>query len=935
MKFGLRRLIVVCLLGLSNIVVAMNLSPDQMQMLKNLPADQQAALARQYGVDISQFSSGGASQNQANQVVTPQLPQKRDLQAEQQALADKNSAGETKELQRFGLDVFATQPTTFAPLNNIPVTDNYRLGPGDSLNVQLFGKENSTFEFRVNRHGSISFPELGPVYVAGLTFDEVKELLSQQVKEKKIGVRSNITMGELRTVEVFVLGDAYQPGKYLVSSLSTITHALYASGGINQQGSLRDIRLLRDGQLISRFDVYDLLIKGDTSNDLQLRNGDVIFVGPLGDTVSVEGEVVRPAIYELSGSENVDGLIKLAGGYTTKAYKKSARFERITHEGLIDLVTLDLNAKADLSKNLQNGDFLTVEQVAKRTQNYVSIKGNVARDGRYQWRKGQRIADLFPSIHRSLNNSSDLNYSLIIRKADDRTISVLQVNLEQAITEKHSIDNILLKPEDEILVFTKYDLELFSEAFQIGAKEKDLLSADAASFNAKMENAEQVANQTVGGQAVGFVPNQSIAQNQNVQLQQHNQQQNSTQQVPGEQSSSVQGMQSRSNQPKVETEIERIARITDTTVEEIEKVLNSTREKLLAPVLIMLQEQSSANRELNVVEVFGEVKFPGIYPITNKNTLKDLIEAAGGLKNGAYALHSELTRTIVHDANADVTLLRLDLNDVLQNNPEQNLVLQARDRLNVLAIPNLRKQRTISLQGEVRFPGTYVIKRGETLGDLVERAGGLTEYAHQDGAVFTREALRVREQKQLDSYAEGIRQEVAKKSLRQSGPGSFTSSSSPAEQLELIQEMSGTQALGRMVVDLPAILLSDSSKDFMLEDQDLLYVPQYRNTVTIMGEVQISTSYLLNDEYNFKDYINFAGGAKKQADEDRVFVVRANGSVYKPESGFWFKNNKQPLEPGDTIVVPIDTDYRDALSTWTAATQILYQIGVAYNAINK
>ncbi|GAB1620085.1 SLBB domain-containing protein [Agarivorans albus] len=910
MKFGLRSLIVVWMLTVSNLVLAMNLSPDQIQQLKSLPADQQVALAKQYGVDISQFSQSNSAPSQANVDQQAQLPQKRDIQAEEQALADKNSAGETAELQRFGLDVFATQPTTFAPLNNIPVTDNYRLGPGDTLNVQLFGKEIGTFEFKVNRHGSISFPELGPVNVSGLTFNQVRELITQQIQEKKIGVRSNITMGELRTVEVFVLGDAFQPGKYLVSSLSTITHALYASGGVNQQGSLRDIRLLRDGQLVSRFDLYDLLLSGNTSNDLQLRSGDVVFVGPLGDTVSVEGEVVRPAIYEISGEESIAGLIRTAGGYTTKAFKKSARLERITNEGLIDLVTLDLKSKTDLKMKLRNGDFLTIEQVDKRSPNYVSLKGNVARDGRYQWRKGLRVSDILPNLQRSLNNSSDLNYSLVIRKNSDRTISVLQINLEKAITEKQPANNILLKPEDEILVFTKYDLELFSEAFQIGSKEKDLLSADAAALYSKLENAEHLANQTIGQPENGVLP-----QNQN---QNQNQSQNSNR---AEEFS--------------EDDLKRIARIADISEGEVKKVLSSTREKLLAPILIMLQEQSNSGRELNIVEVFGEVKFPGVYPVTNRNTVKDLINAAGGLKNGAYALHSELTRTIVQDTNADVTLLRLDLNDVLQGNPDQNLVLQARDRLNVLAIPNLRKQRTVSLQGEVRFPGTYVIKRGETLGDLINRAGGLTEYAHQDGAVFTREALRVREQMQIDAYAESIRQEVAKKSLRQSGPGSFSSTSSPSEQLDLIQEMSGTKALGRMVVDLPSILLADSSKDFMLEDQDMLYVPQYRNTVTIMGEVQISTSYLLDEQYNFKDYINFAGGAKKQADEDRVFVVRANGSVYKPESGFWFKNNKQPLQPGDTIVVPIDTDYRDALSTWTAVTQIMYQIGVAVNAINK
>ncbi|WP_432462964.1 SLBB domain-containing protein [Agarivorans sp. QJM3NY_33] len=885
MKFGLRSLIAICLLACSQNVFAVNVSPEQMQMLKTLPAEQQAALAKQYGVDVSQLNSSNGIEDEA--LAAPKLSEKRNSEeAAEQNIAKKNSAGQVEELQRFGLDVFATQPATFAPLSNVPVTDNYRLGPGDTLVVQLFGKENNKFEFRVNRYGSISFPELGPVNIAGLTFSEAKDLLSQTISEKKIGVRSSITMGELRSIEVFVLGEAYQPGKYLVSSLSTMTHALYASGGVNGKGSLRDIRLLRDGKLVNRLDVYDLLINGDTSDDLQLRSGDVIFIAPLGPTASIDGEVVRPAIYELNDHETVKDLVSMAGGYTTKAYKNSVSFERITNDGLIDLNTLDLNNQTDLAKRLKNGDFLKVEAIVKHTKNYIAVKGNVVREGRYQWRAGIKVSDLFPSIHRSLYQSSDLNYALVVRRNPDQTIKVLQINLGQAITNKQSQDNIQLNAEDEILVFTKHDLAKFDEAFAVVTKDKDVLSVDAAEMNAKVEETEQQQNKTVGD---------------------------------------IQGDE--------EYNFERASELTRIPVEQIKKAFASTREKLLAPVLTLLQSQSSLGDDAHLVEIFGEVKFPGVYPITDKNTIRDLITAAGGLNNGAYAEHSELSRTVVRDGQAQVNVLRLNLNDALQNNPEDNLVLKSRDRLNVLAIPNLRKQRTVNIQGEVRFPGTYVIKRGETLGAVIKRAGGLTDYAHEDGAVFTREALRLREQKQIDAYAETIRQEVAKKSLRQRSPSSFSASAPPSEQLALIEEMSTTKALGRMVVDLPAILNNDASKDFMLEDQDLLYVPQYRNTVTIMGEVQISTSYLLDEKYTYKDYINFAGGTKKQADEDRVFVVKANGAVYKPESGFWFKNNSQDLQPGDTIVVPIDTDYRDALSMWTAVTQIMYQIGVAVNVL--
>jgi len=884
MKLRLKAFIAVYLIALSAAVQAQSVTPEQLQMFKNLPPAQQSALAKQYGIDPAML---GTSSAPAESMTAPRLPEKRNAaEAQTVDLADKNSAAATDSLKRFGVDVFATQPETFAPLNNVPVTDNYRIGPGDSVNVQLYGKENDSFELNVDPLGSINFPTLGPISVAGLTFAQVEQLISQRIEEQKIGVRSNITMGTLRSIEIFVLGDAFQPGKYLVSSLSTITHVLYASGGVNEQGSLRDIRLLRNGELIGRFDIYDLLIHGDTSGDLQLRSGDVIFVAPLGKTASIDGEVVRPAIYELLGKETINDLVTLAGGYTTKAYKSSVNFERVTGEGFIDLKTLNLNSNRDLSKKLENGDFLTIATIVKHTKNYVLVKGNVVREGRFQWKQGLHIADLFPSIHRSLNKSSDLNYSLVVRRDTMDHVSVLQINLGKAITDKRSADNIELQAEDEILVFTKFDLSSFSRTFSIADKEKDILSVDAAETEMAGDEAAQRQNKIASDSELDKA-----------------------------------------------FDLQRASKQSGIPVDEIKKALASTRDKLLGPLLASLQEQSTLGHDAEIVEIFGEVKFPGIYPITDRNSINDLIDAAGGLNQAAYLLSSELTRVSIDNSSANLKLLQLNLAEVIQNNAQQNLVLQARDRLNVLTIPNLRKQRTVSLQGEVRFPGTYVLNRGETLAALVVRAGGLTEFAHQDGAIFTREALRIREQAQVDAYAESIRQEVAKKSLRQSGPGGFSSSASPSEQLGLIEAMSSTKALGRMVIDLPGILHGDTAKDFMLEGQDLLYIPQYRKTVSIMGEVQMSTSYLLDESLNFKDYINFAGGAKKQADLDRAFVVRANGSVYKPESGFWFKNNEQPLQPGDTIVVPVDTDYRDALTTWTAITQIMYQIGVAANVL--
>src|SRR5262249_1426468 len=217
----------------------------------------------------------------------------------------------------------------FVPPTDIPVPLNYVVGPGDTVNVQLFGNQNQDYRFTVSRDGTITFPEIGPVNVAGLTFEQLRDAVTQRVSEQMIGVRASVTLGELRSIRVFVLGDVTRPGSYLVGSLSTMTNALYASGGVKTVGSLRNVALIRGGNTISTLDLYDLLLRGDTRADARLMSGDAIFVPPVGATVAVDGEVRRPAIYEIKGERSVSGLVTLAGGLAPDANRTNLRLERI------------------------------------------------------------------------------------------------------------------------------------------------------------------------------------------------------------------------------------------------------------------------------------------------------------------------------------------------------------------------------------------------------------------------------------------------------------------------------------------------------------------------------------------------------------------------------------------------------------------------------
>ncbi|HCG6745957.1 TPA: SLBB domain-containing protein [Vibrio parahaemolyticus] len=860
---------------------------EQMQMFQSLPADQQQALASKYGISLPSGSSSQPSNYQNPQVIDPRPEVSNANQT------DKMDLAKDEELKRFGLDLFAGSPTTFAPVSDVPVPTDYTVGAGDEIVIQLFGKENTTHRLRVNRAGIINFPSLGPVQVAGMTFSDVRDSLNQRVKEQMIGVRSDISLGEMRTMQVFVMGDAYKPGAYTVSALTTISQAIYYSGGFSESGALRNVQLKRNGQVIRKLDMYDLLLKGDARNDIRLLPGDVVFIGALGNTISIDGEVNRPAIYEIKPGETYKQAIQMAGGFTANAYSDQIEVKRYAEKGARDALTLNFSQSHDQQTKVKDGDAVNVLKKNEELTRYVQIEGDVRHPGFIEWKSGLRIADLFQSVDTSFNSTADVSYAVVVREINpQRDIEVYQVNLANAILSPTSKDNLKLNSRDRVLVFNRFN----NEDLDTLADQETVTKAKTLEQAQLQAQQEQLKEQEVMSSSVAV--------------------------------SSAMPLEKDSKQPKI------VFRGKEITKDDFEALKQNTRRTLLAPVLLQLQQQSRLGLAPQIAEVFGEVKHPGRYPITPRMTISTLIEAAGGLTYNAFTINAELARTVINskDERASIDVERIDLRQAIQGSTADDAIIVGRDRLNILEKPNVKLQSTVTLQGEVRFPGTYTVRQGETLGELLERAGGLTEFAHPQGAIFTREALRLQEQKLLNQYAADMRAETAKKTFRaDSNMGSVISD--PDKTLKFVEEASRSKALGRMIVQLNRILKDERSADFMLEDGDFLFVPTFRNTVSIMGEVQVPITYLLDNKLDVDDYLNKAGGAKKQADEDRIFVVRADGSVYKPTSGYWFGNNHEELKAGDTIVVPIDTDYRDALSTWTAATQILYQTGVAINAL--
>jgi protein involved in polysaccharide export with SLBB domain len=295
----------------------------------------------------------------------------------------------------FGASLFERVPSTFAPLDRIPVTADYVLGPGDQILLRVWGQVNLDLELTVDRAGSVFIPQAGNINVAGLQFQQLAGYLRSQLERVFRNFDLNVNMGQLRSIQIFVVGQARRPGSYTVSSLSTLVNALFASGGPSSQGSMRQIQLKRGSEVVTEFDLYDLLLKGDKSKDVRLLPGDVVYVPPAGPLVAAAGSIRTPAIYELKNENKVASLIQMAGGLSAVADIQRASLERIHQDASREVIEFKLDAPG-LTTVVGDGDVLIVGTILPRFANAVTLRGNVADPGRFPWRAGMRLRDVIP-----------------------------------------------------------------------------------------------------------------------------------------------------------------------------------------------------------------------------------------------------------------------------------------------------------------------------------------------------------------------------------------------------------------------------------------------------------------------------------------------------------------------------------------------------------
>lgn len=724
----------------------------------------------------------------------------------------------TAALKPFGYDLFSPAEGGLTPPQSGPVPPDYVLGPGDTVRVQLFGNVNGIYEFEVSRDGILNLPEIGPVTVAGIPFSEFRKDLNERVREMLIGTQVSVTMGPLRTIRVFVLGDVNRPGSYVVPGLATISSALYRSGGISEVGSLRNVQLKRNGALVSRLDLYELLLRGDNSNDFRLQPGDVIFVPPVGETVGVSGAVRRPAIYELRGNTTAKGVVELAGGLRPDAFAEGARLERIDGRRDRRVVAVDLATAKGSATTVANGDVLIVPEVLPDLENTVVLSGHVQRQGPYQWFPGMRLTDLISSPL-ELKPGVDDGYVLIRReRIRGEPIEVFSADLGAALRNPEGPENIELGSRDIVNVFS----------------------------------------------------------------------------------------------------------------------LSFGRQRVVRPLLEELQLQATFDRPFQRVEIVGNVRAPGPYPLEPGMRISDLIRAGGSLTEAAFTLGAELTRHTVESGSLRRTeVIDVNLEQILRGEASADFELSPHDHVSITQIPEWATDWSVSLEGEVMFPGEYRVRRGETLASVLERAGGLTDAAFPEGAVFLRESLKEREREQVDILARRLESDLASLSLQSiDTTGTETLQTGQA----LLEQLRNYEPVGRLVIDIDMLRRSgvNVGETLELRDGDRLLIPQSSQVVTVIGEAQQNTSHLFQPDLSRDDYIELSGGLTRRADKKLIYVVKASGAVVTGGRSRWLGTGRQvSMSPGDTIVVPLDTDRIRPLTFWTNVTQILYQGAIAVAAVRS
>lgn len=579
-----------------------------------------------------------------------------------------------RSLPVYGRSLFDEVPSTFAPLDHIPVPANYVIGPGDELLIQVWGRIDLKSRTTVDRDGQISLPKVGTLSVAGLRYEQLEGYLRSSIANLYKDFELNVTLGRLRSIQVYVFGSARQPGAYTVSSLSTLVNGLFDSGGPSATGTMRHIQLLRNDHLVADFDVYDLLRKGDKSHDVQLLPGDVIYIPPAGPQIAMIGSVNEPGIYELKfNDETIASALKDAGGLTSLAEADRILLERIENRRRrwVDEFALDVSG---LQRVLKDGDILRIFPISPRFENAVTLRGNVAQPGRYAWHEGMRISDLIPSRNSLITRDYwNLQNHLFQPEAphpfaNPRTDRIINPCVDPSTSPRldQSVNSRMdqsASPRADQLVKPRSDqfgnpcTDQFGNPLsgQIGNERTDQLG------NQRTDQTDQLGNQRAD-QAVQF-GKQRPDHFDNQRADQFNNQRTDRFGISG--TSTIATIAA--NSAEINWEYAVIERLDEQDLSTrlipfrlasvVDNPASSDNQVLKAGDVITIFSRADLDlpmeKHASFIRIGGEVNAPGVYRIDAGDTLRKAVERAGGLTPHSYLYASTFTRVSTRHAQEE------------------------------------------------------------------------------------------------------------------------------------------------------------------------------------------------------------------------------------------------------------------------------------------
>lgn len=684
-------------------------------MLKGVSRQQAMRIRKMYEKEGFSFSNAAENGIIDRTHKSVKKNDSNEVSGEQYPISENDSIGTENFVDEvFGRDIFRNKRLNFAPSENLATPRNYKLGPGDEVIIDIFGANQTTLRSVISPEGSINVDILGPVYLNGMSIEEANTYLKKKLASIYAGIKRDgessdirLSLGQIRSIQINVMGDVTYPGTYNLSSFSTVFHALYSAGGIKEPGSLRNILVNRNGRNIATVDVYDFLMNGNRSGDIRLEEGDVILVPSYRTLVKVNGKVKRPMFFELKEGESLANLIEYAGGFAQGAYTSNITVVRQTGKEYEVCTVNEMDRKIF---QMRNGDDVEVGELVSRFKNKISIKGAVYRSGIYQLDGETNTIKALINKAEGLMPDAFTNRGILTRERDDRSLEMLSVDIEGIL--KGTVPDVALRNNDELYIPSKYDL---SDAGTL------TISGEVAD-PCTIVYAENMTLEDLIIRAGGLLESASLARVDVIR---------------------------RVKNANATVAAEEISKMFSFSVKD-NYVIEGENGFKLQPYDEVIVRRSPSYSNSRYVNITGEINFPGKYPLTKREErLTNLLEKAGGVTDYAYlkgarlvrkvnkeelarmksALQSSMSRTdsiLVDTLDAKTTYYVAINLDKAINNPGSvyDVVLREGDELILPVYPS-----TVRVDGSVLSPNEITYEPGKSVSYYIEQAGGYSDNA--------------------------------------------------------------------------------------------------------------------------------------------------------------------------------------------------------------